>query len=134
MALSVGSVFERLRNHADILDAGLAHGVYDQGERAEGNGFIAAQVNRIALRIVQLRVNFGAQLMDVYRIVANINTLGAVDGNDDPRLGNFLYVLLFGNVDFDSGLQNRRGDHENHQEDEHDVHKRDDVDVRKGTG
>src|SRR6266853_316534 len=132
MAFSVRSIFERLRDDADILDAGLAHGVYHQRERAEWNGFVAAQVDRIALRITHLRVNLASQLVDVYRIVSDINSLGAVNRNDHSRFGNFLDCLRFGDVHLDSGLQNRRGDHEDHQEDEHDVHERDNVNVRKG--
>src|SRR5712664_2784057 len=42
MAVSVRRIFEWLRNHADILDAGLAHGVYHKCKRAEGNSLVAA--------------------------------------------------------------------------------------------
>src|SRR5882672_12672480 len=132
MAVSVRSIFEWLRNHADILDAGLAHGVYHEGERAEGDGLVAAKVDRIGLRIAHLRVDLGSQLVDVYGIVADVDSLGAIDRDNDTRFGNFLYGLRFGDVDFDAGLENRGGDHEDHDEDQHDVHERDDVDVRKG--
>src|ERR1700674_2184278 len=104
MAVSVRSIFEWFRDHTNILDAGLAHSVYHEREGAEGNGLVAAQVDGIALRIAHLRVNLGAQFMDIYGIVSDIDSLRAIDRDDDAGLGDFLYGFRFGDVDFDSGL------------------------------
>src|ERR1700676_818687 len=125
------SVVERLRHDADILDAGLAHRVHDQGKGTEGDRRIATEIDRVSLRIMHLGMNLVTQFVNVDGGVANINALRAIDGNDNARFGNLFYSFGLRHVHFDSGLQDRRRDHENHEQHKHDVHKGDDVDLRK---
>ena len=51
------SFVEGLGNDANILDAGLAHRVYNDGECAERNRFVATEVDSVSLRIVHLGVD-----------------------------------------------------------------------------
>ena len=62
-------------------------------------------------------------------VVAEIDELLLVDGDDDALLVDFLDGRGLGDVDFDAGLQDRRGDHENDEQHEHDVDERDHVDL-----
>ena len=126
------SFVEGLGHDANILDAGLAHGVYNKSEGAKRNRLIAPEKDCLSLRIMHLGVDLVTQFMDVDGVVANINALRAIDRNDHARFGNFLDRLGLGHVHFDAGLQDRRRDHEDHEEDEHDVHEGDDVDLGKG--
>src|SRR5271169_4802778 len=80
---------------------------------------------------MHLGVDLVTQFMDVDGGIANIDALRAIDRNDDARFGNFLDRLGLWHVHFNSGLQDRRRDHEDHEEHEHDVHEGDDIDIRK---
>lgn len=111
ISLGAGPVGDGLGDDTDIADAGLAQGVYHAGEDAEGDFFVAAEEDGV-LRFFQLRVDFGAKLMNVDGIVAEINALGFVDRDDEALLGDFLDAVRFGDVKFDAGLQDGRGDHE----------------------
>ena len=72
------------------------------------------------------------EVVYVDRVVAEEDFLIAVDGDHEALLGDFLNGACFGNVDFDTGLEHWRGDHEDHQQHQHDVDERRDVDVREG--
>ena len=111
MLLGARPVGDGLGNDTDITDAGLAQSVYDAGEDAEGDFFVAAEEDGV-LRLFQLRVDFGAKLMNVDGIVAEIDSLGFVDRDDETLLGDFLDAMRFGDVELDAGLQDGRGDHE----------------------
>ena len=78
-----------------------------------------------------LFADFVGELMDVDGIVAEIDELVFVDGDDEVLLSDFLDGVSFGDVDFDAGLQDRSGDHEDDQEDEDHVDERDHVDSER---
>ena len=54
--------------------------------------------------------------------------MGLVNGDDEALLREVVYCLGFGDVDFDAGLEDGGGDHEDDEEDEDDVDKGDHVD------
>src|SRR6266404_4534168 len=121
-------VGDGLGDDADITDAGLAQSVYHAGEDAEGDFFVAAEEYGF-LRFFELRVNFGAKLVNVDGVVAEVNLLGFVDRYDETLFGDFLDGVRFGNVELDARLQDGCGDHEDDQEDQHDVDERHHVDL-----
>src|SRR5258708_19687927 len=100
MLLGARPISDGLGDDTDIADAGLAQGVYHAGEDAEGDFFVAAEEDGV-LRFFQLRVDFGAKLMNVDGIVAEINALGFVDRYDEPLLVHFLTSVRFAAVKFD---------------------------------
>ena len=79
-----------------------------------------------------LDVNFGPEVVHVDWIVSQINELILVDGDDDLLFGDFMHALGLRNIDFDAGLEDGGGDHEDDQQDEHDVDERDHVDLGQG--
>src|SRR5229473_8232847 len=122
----------RLRNYAHIADARLFYGVHHSGEGAKRNIFIGAQIDRLVLRIANLLPQARSNLVDVDGIVAEKNFLRFVDADHEAFFGDLFDGARVGDVDFDSGLQYRRGDHENNKQHEDDIHQRRDVDVGKG--
>ena len=128
MLLSAGAVGDGLGDDADITDAGLAQSVDNAGEDPEGDFFVAAEEDGV-LRLFELGLHFCAELMDVDGIVAEIDLLGFVDRDDQALLGDFFYRVGFGDVEFDAGLQDRRSDHEDDEENEHDVDERHHIDL-----
>ena len=134
MLLSAGAVGDGLGDDADITDAGLTQSIDNAGEDAEGDFFVAAEEDSV-LRLFELGFHFCAELVNVDGIVAEINLLRFVDRNDQALFGDFFYRVSFGDVEFDAGLQDRRGDHEDDQEHEHDVDERHHVDLgERGLG
>src|SRR5271165_5855244 len=119
--LNLRALCERLGDDADILYAGLSQGGHYGGPTAEGNGFVAADVHRLMRGVFHLRKQLRAEFVDVHRFVIQIDALGFVNGNDHAHLGEFFHGLRLGDVHFDSGLQYRRGDHENDQQYKDDV-------------
>jgi hypothetical protein len=117
-----------LSDDRDVGDPGLAKGIDDSAEGAEGNGFVGAEVDDVALAL-GLSLNFVGELMDVDGFVAEIDELVLVHGDDEALLGDFLDGVSFGDVDFNAGLQNGSGDHEDDKENENDVDERHHVDV-----
>src|SRR6266446_9046927 len=81
MLLGARSVGDGLGDDTNITDAGLAQSVHHAGEDAEGDFFIAAEEHSVLL-LFQLRVDFGAELVNVDGLVAEINPLRFVDRND----------------------------------------------------
>jgi len=100
-----------LGDDADVGDAGLAEGVDDGAEGAEGNGFVGAEVDDIFLRL-GLFFDFVGQLVDVDGVVAEVEELVFVHGDHEALLGDFFYGVSFGDVDLDAGLEDGCGDHE----------------------
>src|ERR1700674_2389066 len=98
-------------DNADVVDAGLAKCVDDRGEAAEGNRLIAAEEHAFLL-ILQLIADSGTELVNIDGFVAEVNALRLVNGDDKALLVDFLHRACFRDVDFDAGLQNGRGDHE----------------------
>src|SRR6266849_3153487 len=96
----------------------------------EGNFLVAPQEHRI-LRLLELRFHFGAELMDVNRLITEVNLLRFVDAHHQALLGDFLDAVRLRDVHLDAGLQNRSGDHENDQQHQHDVDERHHVDFRE---
>src|SRR3981189_1422441 len=121
----------RLRNYAHIADARLLDGVHHGGEGAKRDIFIGAQIDRLVLRIANLLLQARSNLVDVNGIVAEKNFLRFVDADHDTLFGNLFDRASVGHVDFDSGLQYRRGHHENNKQHEDDINQRRDVDVGK---
>ena len=123
------AVGDGLGDDADVGDAGLAKGIDDGAEGAEGNGFVGAEEDDIAVGIFGLFFNFGSEVVNVDGIVAEIDALIFVDGDDEFLLGDFLDGVRFGDVNLDAGLQDGCGDHEDDEEDEDHVDERDHVDI-----
>ena len=128
MLLSAGAVGNGLGDDADITDSGLAQSVDNAGEDAEGDFLVATEEDSV-LRLFQLRFHFCAELMNVDGVVAEIDFLRFVDGDDQALLGDFLNRVRFGDVEFNAGLKDGRGDHEDDEENEHDVDERHHVDL-----
>ena len=76
--------------------------------------------------------DFVGELVDVDGLVAEIDELVFVHGDDEALFGDFLDGVGFGDVDFDAGFEDGSGDHEDDQEDEDDVDERDHVDFGEG--
>jgi len=113
---------------ADVGEAGYAKGIDDGGEAAERNGFVAAEEDGV-LGMLELFANFVGELVDVDGIVAEVDALGFINGDDETLLGDFLDGVRFGKIDFDAGLQDGRGNHEDDEENEDDIDERHHVDV-----
>src|SRR5260221_12258933 len=106
-----------LGDDADVGDAGLAEGVDDGAEGAEGNGFVGAEEDDIFLRL-GLFFGFVGELVNVDGIVAEIDELVFVHREDEALLSDFFYGVSFGDVDFDAGLEDWGGGHGDYQEDD----------------
>jgi hypothetical protein len=104
-----------LGDDADVGNAGLAESVDDCAEGTEGNGFIGAEVDDIFLRL-GLFFDFVGKLVDVDGVVAEIDELVLVHGYDEALLSHLFYGVGFWDVDFDAGLKDGSGDHEDDQE------------------
>src|SRR5580658_1527418 len=121
----------RLRNDAHVADACLFDGVHHGSEGAKWNIFIGAQENRLMLRVANPLLQLRSDLVDVDGIVAEKHSLRFVDADYEALFGDLLDGAGVGHVDFDSGLKNRRGHHENNKQHEDDVDQGRDVDVRE---
>src|SRR5260370_22882924 len=112
VVLSGGAGGDGLGDDADVVDAGLAKGVDNCGEAAEGDGFVATEEDAL-LRVFQLRFDSGAELVNVDGLIAEIDALGFVDCDDQALLVYFLDRARLRDIDFDAGLENWGGDHNN---------------------
>src|SRR5579883_808380 len=128
----LGPGTEGLGHDADIGDAGLPQGIDDGSKRAERDGLVTSQKDGVALGIAHLTANLIAELVNVYSVVAEIDQLGAVNGDDQPLVTYLLHRLRFRQIDFDAGLQDRCGDHKDDQQHEHYVYEGDNIDLGKG--
>src|SRR3981081_4365403 len=122
----------RLRDEAHIADTCLFDGVHHGGEGAKRNIFVGAQIDRLVLRIANLLSQARSNLVDGNWVVVVEKFLRFVDADQEALFGDLFDGASVGDVDFDSGLQYRRGDHENNKQHENDIHQRRDVDVGKG--
>lgn len=125
LAVAVG---DRFGDDADVGDAGDAELVDHGGKGAEGNGFVSAEEDSVA-GALELLFDSTGQLVDVDRVVAEINTLIFVDSDDETLLGDFLDGVSFWDIDFDAGLKDGSGDHEDDEQDEDNIDEGDHVDV-----
>jgi hypothetical protein len=125
------AIRDGLRDDADIGDAGLAERVDDTGESAEGNSLIATKKDGV-VGMLLLGFDLGGKIVNVNGAVAKIESLIFVDGDDEMILIDFFDGVRFGDVDFDAGLQDGRGDHEDDQKDQDHVDERDHVDFGEG--
>src|SRR5580658_2234534 len=82
LLLNLRTLGERLGDDADILYAGLAQGVNDGGPAAEGHGLVATDVHRLMRRVLHLREQLRAEIVDVHGLVVQIDALGSVNGDD----------------------------------------------------
>jgi hypothetical protein len=126
--LSARAIGDGLGNDAYIIDAGLPKRVHYSGKAAEWNRFIAPKEDTF-LPVFQLRLDPWAELMNVDGFIAEVNALGFIHGDDQALLIDFLYSARLWDVDFDAGLEDRRGNHENNEQYENYVHERDHVDL-----
>src|SRR5690348_9996162 len=104
MLLSSRAAGEGLGDDTNVVDTGLAQSVNDRGKNAKGNRFIAAQKHAL-LRAPQLRVNSRTKLVNIDGIVAKVDPLRFVYGNNQAVLADVFHRARFRNVDFDAGLQ-----------------------------
>src|ERR1019366_6623375 len=124
-----------LRNDTYVADARLLDGVHHGGEGAKRNIFIGAQKDRLVLRVPNFLLQARSDLVDVDGIVAEKNFLRFVDADHEALFGDLFHGARFRNVDFDPGLQHRRGHHENDKQHQNDIHQGRDVDVgERGLG
>src|SRR3982074_2469515 len=131
LSVTAARGIHRLRNDAHVADARLFDGVHHGGERSKRNIFVGAQIDRLMLRIANLLLQTRSDLVDVDGIVAEKNFLRFVDADYKALFGNLFDGASVGNVDFNPGLQYRRGYHENDKQHEDDIHQRRHVDVGK---
>jgi hypothetical protein len=128
------AVGDGLGDDADVGDAGNAELIDNSGEDPKRNGLIGAEEDGF-VGTFELFFDARGKLVDVDGIVADVDELIFVDGDDDFLLVDFLDGVGFGDVDFDAGLEDRCGDHEDDEEDEDDVDERNHVDVgERGLG
>src|SRR5438552_2782513 len=82
---------KRLRDNADVIDAGLAQGIDDSGKCPERHGFITPQEDA-ALSTLQLSMNFRAKLVNILQKVIVENDGGdrgaESGGGGHERFGN----------------------------------------------
>jgi hypothetical protein len=124
------AVGDGLGDDADVGDTGLAKGIDDGTESTEGNGLIGSEKDGV-VRVFGLLSDFVRKLVNVDGIVAEIDALIFVDGNDEFLFGDFLDGVGFGDIDFNAGLKNGSGNHEDDEKDEDDIDKGDHIDVGK---
>jgi hypothetical protein len=120
-----------LGDDGNVGDARDTEGVDDGAEGAEGNGLVSAKIDDVVL-VLGLFSDFVGELVDVDGIVAEIDELLFIDGDDEFLFGDFLDGVSFGDVDFDAGLQDGCRDHEDDQEHENNVDERNHVDLGEG--
>src|SRR5271155_6202207 len=84
--LNLRTLGKRLGDYADVLYAGLAQRVHHRGPAAEGNCLVAAHVHGLMRRVFHLRKQLAAQVVDIYRLIVQIDALGLVNG-DDHEIG-----------------------------------------------
>jgi len=93
--LGTGAGGDGLGDDADVVDAGLAEGINDGGEAAEGDGLVATEKDAL-LRVFQLRFDSGAELVNVDGLIAEVDALGLVDGDDEAFLIDLFTVRVWG--------------------------------------
>ena len=128
LSIAVG---DGLGDDADVGNAGLAEFVDDRGEGTEGNGLVGAEENGVA-GMLELLLDFSGEVAEVDGIVAEVDELFLVDGDDKTHLSDFLDGVCLGDVDFNARLENRGCNHENDQQHEDNVDERHHVDVGEG--
>ena len=84
------------------------------------------------LRVANFLLKPGADFIDIDGVVAQKDPLLLVDADHQPLFGDLFYRPRFGHTYFDAGLQHRRGDHKDDQQDQYHVHQRGNVDVGEG--
>src|SRR5215467_5871001 len=109
MLLRPRTLRQRLGNNTDVVDSRNAQRVDDGCKNSKGNGLVASQEHRL-LSAPELRVNFRAELVNIHRVVPEVDVLPLVDADDQAVLTDILHRFGFGDVDFNAGLQNGRGD------------------------
>ncbi len=128
MLLSSRAAGNGLGDDTDVVDTGLAQSVNDRRKNSKRNRLITPQEHTL-LRTPQLGVNSRTKLVNVDGIVAKVDPLPFVYGDDKAVLANIFHRARFRDVDFDAGLQDGSGNHENDEQDENHVHERDHVDL-----
>jgi len=124
-------VSERLGNDADIGDAGTAELVDHGGEDAEGNGLVGSQINGV-VRMLLLLFDARGKVADVDRIIADVDELVFVNGDNNLLFDDGLDGFRLGDVDLNAGLEDGSGDHKDDEENQHHINERHHVDVGEG--
>jgi hypothetical protein len=78
-------------------------------------------------------VNPCAKLVNVDGVIAEVDALRLVYSDDKAILADIFDGVGLGDIDFDAGLQDGRGNHEDDEKHENHVHEGDHVDVREGS-
>src|SRR5271165_3182626 len=129
MSTSAAILLQRLGHDAHVSDAGLLHRIHDRCERAKGHVLVSANKYGLAFGVPYLLMQLRADLVDVDGVIIQEHPLLAVNGDDQPLLGNFLDRLRMWDRNLNARLQNRGGHHKDDQQHQHHVHQRCDVDV-----
>src|SRR5277367_5129949 len=79
--LNLRTLGERLGDHANILNAGLAQCIHNGRPAAEGHGLVAAHVHRLMRGVFHLRKQLPAEIVDVHGLVVQIDALRFVNGD-----------------------------------------------------
>src|SRR2546421_12554972 len=103
--LSARAGGDRLGDDADVIDARHAKRIDHGCKTAKRNGFIATEEDAL-LRVFQLRADLGAELVNVGGLIAEVDALGLVHGDDEALLIDFLDGASLGDVDLDARLEN----------------------------
>jgi hypothetical protein len=74
-------------------------------------------------------VNFRPKLVNIDGIIAKVDPLPFIDAHDEAVLADIFDGFGFWDVDFDAGLEDGSGNHENDEQHENHVHERDHVDL-----
>ncbi len=115
-------------DYAYVGEAGDAKGIDDRGKDAKWNGFVAAEEDRI-IWMLELLADLGGELMDIDRIIAEVDELALVNCDDNVLLNVFFHCVSLREIDFYAGLQDGCGNHEDDEENEDDINERYHVDV-----
>src|SRR5271168_2630224 len=100
------SLLNRLRDDADVGDAGLLDGIHDRGEGAKGDALIGPEIDNSFARIT---LAGGSQqtgkLVHVDWLVLQEDVLLAVDGHDHALFGKLIHRAGLGYGNFNAGLE-----------------------------
>ena len=133
VGIAVSLRLHRAGDDADVGDACLFDGVHDGSESTEGDGLVGAEIDD-AFGGIGGADGFEAvcEVGYVDWFVLEEDVLVLVDGDDHALFGELIDGTGFGDGDFDAGLKDGGGKHEDEEQDENDVDERGDVDLGEG--
>ena len=95
----------------------------------KGHVFIRAHEDELVLRIANLLLQLGADLVDVDGVVAQKHPLLLVNADHHALFGDLFHGARLGDIHFNPGLQHRRRHHKDDEQHQHHVDQRRDVDI-----